>query len=131
MPRVAELARRYPDLPFIICHAGMPISEDDGGHAGWRRGVRLLGACPNVSIKITGFGMVDGAWTQDSIAPFVDTIVDAFGPGRCMFGSNFPVDKLMSSYDRLWNSFRSIAARWSAHEQRAVLHDTAIRVYRL
>jgi predicted TIM-barrel fold metal-dependent hydrolase len=131
MPAVAALARRYPDMQFILDHAGMPAERDAAGIAGWRKGMRLLAGCPNIALKLCGYGMVDNRWTVASIRPFVLEPIDWFGPRRCMFGSNFPVDRLMASYDRLWDAYREIAAGFSAAEQHDLFRAAAERVYRI
>ena len=131
MPALAALARRYPDLQIIVDHAGMPAERDPDGLEGWRRGMRLLAECPNVAVKLSGYGMVDLEWTVDSIRPFVLGPIEWFGVERAMFASNFPVDKLMSDYDRLWNAYREIVADLSEDEREALFRGTAERVYRI
>jgi predicted TIM-barrel fold metal-dependent hydrolase len=131
MPALAALARRYPDIQFVLDHAGMPAERDAAGIDGWRRGMQQLAACPNVAVKLCGYGMVDNRWTVESIRPFVLQPIDWFSPERCMFGSNFPVDRLMSSYDRLWSAYREITAGFSAEERRQLFCATAERIYRI
>jgi predicted TIM-barrel fold metal-dependent hydrolase len=131
MPAVAALARRYPDMQFILDHAGMPVERDASGLEGWRRGMRELASCPNIAVKLCGYGMVDNRWTADSLRPFVLGPIDWFGPQRCMFASNFPVDRLMASYDRLWDAYREITAGFSAPEKKLLFYDNAVRIYRL
>ena len=131
MPAVAALARRYPDLQFILDHAGMPAERDAAGIEGWRRGMRALAGCPNIAVKLCGYGMVDTRWTPESIRPFVLQPIEWFGPGRSMFASNFPVDRLMASYDRLWDAYAEITAAFSDAEKRLLFRDTALRIYRL
>ena len=74
--------------------------------------MRALGAQPNVWVKISGLGMVDWRWTEDSIRPFVLKTIELFGPDRCMFASNFPVDKLYSSFDALYGTFKKDRLRF-------------------
>ena len=131
MPAVAGLAARYPDLQFILDHAGMPAERTPDAIEGWRRGMKLLAQCPNVAVKLSGYGMMDLHWTVDSIRPYVLQPIEWFGPDRAMFGSNFPVDRLMASYDRLWNGYREIVRDFAADEQRALLRGTAERIYRI
>ena len=75
--------------------------------------------------------MCDHHWTIDSIRPFVLTIIDTFGPRRCMFGSNFPVDKLYSSYEALFDAFDMITKDFSAAERNELFAGTAERFYRI
>jgi len=131
MPAVAALARRYPDLQFVLDHAGMPAERDAQGLEGWRNGMQQLAACPNMALKLCGYGMVDLRWTAASIRPFVLQPIEWFGPQRCMFASNFPVDRLMASYDRLWDAYRQITASLSEVERQQLFVSTAERIYRV
>lgn len=131
MPALAKLAARHPGLQLVLDHAGMPVERDEAGLEGWRAGMRQLAACPNVAVKLCGYGMVDNRWTEDSIRPFVLQPIEWFGVERCMFGSNFPVDRLMASYARLWGAYRSITAGFTERENALLFRDTAMRVYRL
>lgn len=131
MPAVAALARRYPDLQFVLDHAGMPVERDAPGLEGWRCGMRELAGCPNIAVKLCGYGMVDNRWTADSLRPFVLGPIEWFGPQRCMFASNFPVDRLMASYDRLWDAYREITASFSEGERLQLFRATAEGVYRI
>lgn len=131
MPAVAALARRYPDIQFVLDHAGMPAERDAAGIDGWRKGMRLLARCPNVAVKLCGYGMVDTKWTVESIRPFVLQPIEWFSPQRAMFGSNFPVDRLMATYERLWAAYREITAGFSAAEKQSLFSGTAERIYSL
>jgi predicted TIM-barrel fold metal-dependent hydrolase len=131
MPALAALARRYPDLQFILDHAGSPAERDAAGIEGWRKGMQLLASCPNIAVKLSGYGMTDAKWTVGAIRPFVLQPIEWFGPARCMFGSNFPVDRLMASYERLWAAFREITAAFSPAEKELLFAGTAERIYRI
>jgi predicted TIM-barrel fold metal-dependent hydrolase len=131
MPALAGLARRYPDIQFVLDHAGMPAERDAAGIEGWKRGMRQLAACPNIAVKLCGYGMVDTIWTVDSIRPFVLQPIEWFGLERSMFASNFPVDRLMASYDRLWDAYRDISAGFSSAEKELLFAKNAERVYRI
>ncbi len=131
MPVVAVLARRYPDLQFVLDHAGMPVERDAAGLEGWRRGMQQLAGCPNIAVKLCGYGMLDNRWSVDSLRRFVLEPIEWFGAQRCMFASNFPVDRLMASYDRLWNAYRDITADFSPAEKDALFGRNAERLYRL
>ncbi len=131
MADAAALAQAHPDTMIVLNHAGMPVDRDAEAIALWRDGMRRLAAAPNVWVKISGLGMVDRHWTEASIRPFVLDTIDIFGVDRCMFASNFPVDKLYSSFDTLYGAFKSIVADFSADERRKMFHATAATVYRL
>ncbi len=126
-----RLMSDYPDVPVILDHAGMPVRRDAEYLAGWRRAMAALAAAPNLAVKISGFGMFERDWTVDSIRPHVLFVIDTFGVERCMFASNFPVDKMMGSYDTHWNAFRAIIAGFSEDEQDRMLRRNAERHYRL
>ena len=150
LPQVVELARAVPEPTVVADHVGGPIGV--GPFAGkraevfaeWRRDVLALAACANVVVKLGGLAMqVSGfefhlrglpptsAELAEAWRPYIETCVEAFGPARCMFESNFPVDKGMCSYAALWNAFKRLAAGASAAEKAALFGGTAVRVYRL
>lgn len=131
MPQGAKLARTHPDTRIIVNHTGMPLERDEEGLAGWRRGMEMLAACDNVAVKISGLGMCDPDWTVESLRPFVLRTIDTFGVERCLFASNFPVDKVFSDYDTLFDAFDEITAGFSGSERAALFHDNAARFYRL
>jgi predicted TIM-barrel fold metal-dependent hydrolase len=131
MAKAARLAQRYPETLIVLNHTGMPVERDAAGMAAWREGMRALAACDNVVAKISGLGMVDWHWSEASIRPFVLETIDFFGVDRVMFGSNFPVDRLYSTFDMLCAAFESIVAGFSEGEKTNLFHDNAIRVYRI
>jgi predicted TIM-barrel fold metal-dependent hydrolase len=131
MDDLAQVARDNPGLSIILDHTRMPSERDGDAIAGWRQGIRLLGRIPNIAVKLSGFGMFDLHWTPESIKPYVLHCIDCFGPDRSMFGSNFPVDKLMSSYTRLWHACDELTANFSAREREQMFRGTAERVYRI
>lgn len=98
MARVLEAA---PDTKVALCHAGSPHDRTAAGIAAWARDLRRLADLPQVTCKLSGLGMFDHDWTTETIRPIVETCLDLFGPDRCMFGSNFPVDSLYSDYATL------------------------------
>ncbi|NRO97230.1 amidohydrolase family protein [Paraburkholderia sp. NMBU_R16] len=131
MEEATALARDFPDTPIVLNHTGMPVDREREEIEAWKKAMKMLASAPNVSCKISGLGMGDWRWTVDSIRPFVLDAIEAFGVERCMFASNFPVDKLFSSYDELFNAFKAITRDFSAAERAALFHDNAARVYRL
>lgn len=128
---LARLASENPDTTIILDHAGMPHDQSAEGLSEWRSAVEQLAEMPNICIKISGFGMVDNQWTPDSVVPLIRHCVDSFGCKRSMFGSNFPVDKLMSSWDRLWQTFALSVKDKSKDEQEWMFSRTAETVYRI
>lgn len=131
MDEAGVLARDFPETSIVLNHTGMPVDRAPEEIEGWKRSMKRLASAPNVSCKISGLGMGDWKWTVDRIRPFVLHAIDAFGPERCMFASNFPVDKLFSSYDDVFNAFKAITRDFSHQERNALFHDNAQRVYRL
>ncbi len=150
LPGLVDLARAFPDTTIVLNHAGGPAGI--GGYAGrrdevfaqWHASIRALAACPNVVAKLGGLGMrfcgfgferrehpPDSAVLADAWRPYVSACIDAFGPARCMFESNFPVDQCSCSYVALWNAFKRIAAGCGEDEKASLFAGTAARVYRL
>jgi predicted TIM-barrel fold metal-dependent hydrolase len=132
MREAAELARAHPDTVVVLNHTGMFVDRDTvAGWGEWRDGMRGLAACANVNVKISGLGMFDHAWTVESIRPYVLETIATFGVERCMFASNFPVDRLHASYRAVWEAFAQVTAAFSPDEQAALFRANARRVYRL
>jgi predicted TIM-barrel fold metal-dependent hydrolase len=150
IPDVTALARAFPDTTIVLDHFGGPPGV--GSYAGrakevyaeWRGYIGELATCPNVVAKLGGINMeVNGfAWHErprppgsqelaDATRPYYEHTIEKFGVDRCMFESNFPVDAVSCSYTVLWNSFKRLAAQYSAAEKATLFHDTAARVYRL
>ena len=131
MADAAAVAGANPSVQMIVNHTGMPRDQSQAGLAAWRRGMRGLADVPHVSVKISGFGMFDAHWTTESIRPLVLQTIDIFGVDRCLFASNFPVDKVWSTYERLMQAFYDITQDFSESERRMLFHDNAERIYRL
>ncbi len=131
--RALASARAVPELAFVVGNSGMPMSDSADEMALWRRELALLAALPNVHCKIGGLGMVQHAWTVDSIRPWVLGLIELFGVERCMFGSNWPVDAVYASYLMTVDAVRWILADagLSSHEMRGILGANAERFYRL
>jgi predicted TIM-barrel fold metal-dependent hydrolase len=127
--RVVEALASAPDTQVALCHCGSPWDQTDAGLALWRNGLRLMAALPNVYCKISGLGMFDHNWTVDSIRPIVESCIEVFGAGRCMFGSNFPVDKLHGSYTKIWQAFEEITSGLSEQQQAQLFGETARAFY--
>jgi predicted TIM-barrel fold metal-dependent hydrolase len=128
---VAALARRLPELTVVLDHAGRPSSLDASVHVEWRRQIETVAAAPNVHCKVSGLDMADPRWTLDRMTAFVETCIEVFGVERCFVGSNWPVQRLYSSYEALVTALRLALARLTAAEQRAVFVSNAERMYRL
>jgi predicted TIM-barrel fold metal-dependent hydrolase len=131
MTLAAELADACPDVTFILQHAGMLEDLSAEGRKAWRDGMRRLAACPNVVSKLSGLGTFIHRNDPAHIAWITDETLALFGPGRCLFGSNFPIEKLWTSYGELIRAFTAAIARHGQGAERAVLEDTAARVYKV
>lgn len=132
LPAAAGAAARLPELTFVLDHLGKPPIES-GELEPWASDVRTFAARPNTVCKLSG--MVTEAawptWTTPDLSPYADTVLDAFGPGRLMFGSDWPVCRLAASYAEVLAAARALTRRLSDEERRAVFERTASRVYGL
>jgi predicted TIM-barrel fold metal-dependent hydrolase len=129
MHLTAELARATPGITLCIDHAGYPRRRDREYFEHWRSRLALLAPCQNVHMKISGLGMCDHRWTVGSIRPWVLTCIDLFGVDRCVFGTNWPLDRLFSSYADVVNAYRECISDLTAEEQHALLFANAARLF--
>ena len=128
-----DAAKQFPDTQVILGHAGFPLKRTREYFEQWCVEMSTLAEQPNVACKVSGLGMVDHAWSIDTITPWVLHCIDAFGPDRIMFGTNWPVDVVFSSYLRQADAYRWIIARagFSRAEQEAMLFRNAEHFYGL
>jgi predicted TIM-barrel fold metal-dependent hydrolase len=112
MQSAAKILSKVPNLRVAVCHCGSPWYRDKQGWAMWKDGLESLAERPNTYCKISGLSMFDHNWTIESLAPVINTVLDIFGPERCMFGSNYPVDKLHTDYARLWYAYLKILEQY-------------------
>lgn len=131
MEGAAALAEACPEVTFILQHAGMLEDMSKEGRLKWETGMKRLAARDNVVSKLSGFGTFIHRNDPDFIKDMVETTVGIFGAKRCLFGSNFPIEKLWTSFDDLFVAFQKSAAGLSKVQQKAIFHDTAARVYRI
>ena len=128
---LAALAGDFPNTQIIIVHTGLPVDRSDEGLAGWRAALELAAAQPNTAIKISGLGRPGLPWTLTANGPVIRDTISIFGPERCMFASNFPVDGLTGSFQVIYGGFRAAVSNRPAEERRMLFHDNAVRIYRL
>jgi predicted TIM-barrel fold metal-dependent hydrolase len=126
-----DLAQSFPETPIVVDNMANPSSLDWDLLVDWRRQMRRLARAPNVAMKISGLGMADHSWTLDRIRPWVLEAIDIFGPSRCMYGSNWPVDSLHGSYRDLVSAYATIVDAFTEGERNALFAETAQRVYRI
>ncbi len=127
------LAKAEPATRVILGHAGFPVQRDPEYFALWKREMSELAAAENVSCKVSGLGMADNTWTVDSLRPYVLHCIEAFGPDRVMFGTNWPVDILFATYLETVDAYRAIIAEagFDRIEQAKMLSGNAERLYAL
>jgi predicted TIM-barrel fold metal-dependent hydrolase len=131
MAGAAALAAACPRVTFVLQHAGMLEDRSPRGRDEWRAGMARLAACPNTVAKLSGFGTFIHRNDAEHIAWLIGETVGLFGAARCLWGSNFPIEKLWTDYAALLDAHRRGAGGLSAAEQHAIFFDTARRVYRL
>ncbi len=148
MPELAEFARALPDLTIVLNHLGGLVrigpygGRDEEVISAWRDGMDAVSECPNVILKLGGVGMprmgfdwhtrakpVGSEELARAVDPLMHYAIGKFGPSRCMFESNFPVDKVSFSYNVMYNAFKRVSQSYSPPERAAMFHDTAVRVY--
>lgn len=131
MTDAAELAAAFPATTFILQHAGMLEDLSHDGWIAWREGMRKLAQQPNIVAKLSGLGTFIHKVDGKLIAGIARETIALFGPERCLFGSNFPIEKLWASYDELIAAHRAALSSYAPAEQGMILSGTAKRVYRL
>ena len=131
MAQAASFLGGHPDTPTAVCHLGFPIERYDSGIELWRSGMAALAERPNVFVKMSGMGMFDRYWTADSIKRIVLETIEMFGTGRVMFGSNFPVDRPMSSAEQLRDALLQVTETLSDSERDNLFFRTASTFYRI
>jgi L-fuconolactonase len=150
IPELTALARAFPETPIVLNHVGGPLGIGDYAgrreamFTGWTASIRDLATCPNVFVKLGGLGMPltglgfheqpeppSSERLADAFRPYFETCIDAFGANRCMFESNFPVDKESFSYAVYWNACKRLTQGASAAEKAALFRGSAAQFYRI
>lgn len=128
---ILDLARAFPDTHLCIDHCAIPMHRDAAYVRTWRDSIAQMARAPNVTMKISGLGMCDPQWSVDSLRPFVLGSIDAFGVDRVVFGTNWPVDRMFSSYPDVINAYAQIIAGFSHQEQVTMFSGNAERLFRI
>lgn len=131
MADAAELAAEFPATTFILQHAGMLEDLSAIGRAAWRQGMMKLARQPNIVSKLSGLGTFIHKADGGHIGEIARETIGMFGADRCLFGSNFPIEKLWSSYDLLIKAYRAVLADYPLAAQDKIFSGTAKRVYRI
>ncbi len=127
----ADLARDFPNTSIIINHSGLPTDRSEQGLAGWRKAMHVVAQAANVFLKISGLGRPGKPWTLAENGPIIRDAIAIFGVERCMYASNYPVDKLCAPFETIFAGFRAAVSDRPASDQRKLFAENAIRIYRL
>jgi L-fuconolactonase len=133
LPQAIAFVDRHPQQPFVVDHVAKPVIRAAAFDARWAEGLRALAERPHVSCKLSGLitEVRDPSWTPALLQPYVDVALEAFGPSRLMFGTDWPVCRLRGEYAEWLAAVRGFIARLSTDEQAAIMGGTAARVYGL
>ncbi|WP_424140039.1 NAD(P)-binding domain-containing protein [Roseomonas chloroacetimidivorans] len=126
-----DLARDFPETQIIVNHTALPADRSVEGLRAWRAALAGLARAPNVALKISGLGVPGEPWRAASNVPIIRDAVTIFGAERCLFASNYPVDSLVGSFDAIIDGFLQAIYDRPEAEQRQLLHDNAVRLYRM
>jgi len=129
--QAVDLVDRFSTVQFVLTHIGLPYDRSAAGLQTWRDNVSRLAERPNVACKVSGLCMFDQQWTPDSLAPFIHFALSTFGEDRCVFGSNFPVERLYGSFSTLLTAYRQILSVYPERVRRKFFSENAQRIYRL
>ena len=130
LPEAADLARDFPETTIILNHTGLPSDRSPGGLKSWQAAMSGFAARPNTAVKISGICVPGRAWTAGLNREVVLETLRLFGTDRCMFASNFPVDRLGASFSEIFSGFAEIVAGVSDADRAALFHDNAAKFYR-
>ncbi|MGI9521874.1 MAG: amidohydrolase family protein [Hyphomicrobiaceae bacterium] len=126
-----DLIDTEPEIAVVINHGFLPADRSKDGLAGWKRAIRRAAEAPNVFMKISGLGMSGRRWILDDHKSIIYALLEAFDVDRAMFGSNFPVDGLVGSFDTIYTGYRDMVSDIAHSDQLKLFRDNAARVYRL
>ncbi len=126
-----ELIKAYPNTPMILVHAGMLTARTQAAIDEWRTALTMMAAFPNLHVKISGLGMYSSGLNLSQARQVIRDVIQIFGVNRTIYGSNFPLEKLHASYEDFFGIYRAVLSEYTDAEQRAVLHDNAMKFYRL
>lgn len=129
--KLRDLADALPDVAICVDHCAIPEQRDNEYFRYWRAEIGQLAQAENVTMKISGLGMFDRRWTVASIRPWVLGCIEAFGTGRVVFGTNWPVDRMFSSYPDVVNAYAEIIGGFTPEEQTAMFSGNAERLFRV
>lgn len=126
-----DLAEAFPETQIVLDHAGLPADRSPAGLAAWRNNMALAARAPNVAVKISGLGLNNRPWRPEDNIPIVRQVIEIFGIDRCMFASNFPVDKLRGAFGVIFGAYLAAVADLPAADRARLFHGNAAKIYRL
>jgi predicted TIM-barrel fold metal-dependent hydrolase len=126
-----DLIKAFPNVRMILVHAGMLTDRAPQAIEQWRAALTAMAAFPNLHVKLSGLGMYSHGITYAQARQVIRDTIQIFGVERAIYGSNFPLEKLHASYADFLGTYRAVLAEYTEAEQRAVLHDNAVRFYRI
>jgi predicted TIM-barrel fold metal-dependent hydrolase len=128
---ILDIAGAFPDTQLCIDHCAIPMERTPAYFRKWRDAIGIMAQAPNVTMKVSGLGMLDPLWTIDSVRPYVLGSIEAFGTGRVVFGTNWPVDRMFSSYPDVIDAYAEIISGFTRDEQVAMFSGNAERLFRV
>jgi predicted TIM-barrel fold metal-dependent hydrolase len=126
-----ELIKAFPNVRMILVHAGMLTARTQAAIEQWRAALTAMAAYPNLHVKISGLGMYSNGITVPQARQVIRDVIQVFGAERTIYGSNFPLEKLHAGYGEFLDVYRTVLSEFSDVDQRAVLHDNAVKFYRI
>jgi len=132
LPALHDIVRQHPDISFTLAVMGWPLDLSAAGYARWRHDLAALSRCANVCAEISAIECIFGmGWHREQIAPWVLSVIEMFGPARCMFGSHMPIASLSWGFERLYDAYQEIVAGFSQAERDDMFRGTAAAWFRL
>ncbi len=126
-----DLARAFPETIICVDHCAVPMGRDEASFTAWRKAMDVMASSPNVAMKVSGLGMGDPQWTAESIRPYVLGSIEAFGVERVVMGTNWPVDRMFSSYPDVIDAFADIISVLPHGDQVKLFSGNAERIFRI
>lgn len=131
LPEAYQVLKDFTEVNIAICHCASPWDQSASGLAKWRADLSAMATLPNTVCKISGLGMFNQHWDKSNVSAIAQDVITIFSSERCMFGSNFPVDKLYTDYDTIWDTYLSITNQYTSIQQQQLFYQTAKNFYRL
>ena len=131
MDKLVILANKFPNTKIVIDHCGFPEERSSEYFEKWQSSILTAAKADNIICKISGLGMGDNQWTIESIKPYILHCIESFGIERCIWGSNWPIDKLWSSFEDVVTAYIKITEHFSMNDKTALFNQNATHLYRI